>query len=68
VTKILALPAGALFGVTPVIVNGMGVPVIAIDRLRGAEVLPALSVTVTLKLKGLPVALVGIPSIVPVVA
>jgi hypothetical protein len=41
---------------------------IEIDRVCGGEVLLALSVTVTAKLKGLPASVVGAPLITPVVA
>ena len=37
-----------------------------IDKEAGADVLPALSLTVTLNAKGLPVAVVGVPLITPV--
>jgi hypothetical protein len=40
---------------------------IAIDKDLGAEVILALSVTVTLKLKGLPAAEVGVPAMIPLV-
>jgi hypothetical protein len=36
------------------------------ENCCGCEVAPLLSFTVTLKLKGLPVALVGVPVITPV--
>jgi len=39
-----------------------------IDRLRAGEVLPALSVTVTLKLNGLPTVVEGVPLIAPLEA
>jgi hypothetical protein len=38
----------------------------AMDSAFAADVLPPLSLTVTLKLKGLPAAVVGVPLIAPV--
>jgi hypothetical protein len=47
-------------------VVGDAVAAMVIDRLCAAETLPAVSVAVTLKLNGLPVAVVGVPLIAPV--
>jgi hypothetical protein len=59
-------PAVAELGLKLLIV-GVGT-LIVIERACGAEVLPTLSLTVTLKLNGLPVALEGLPLIGPLEA
>ena len=47
-------------------VVGVAEAAIAIEKLVAADTLPSGSVAVTLKLKGLPVAVVGVPPITPV--
>jgi hypothetical protein len=42
--------------------------VTVIDRVLGCELIPALSLTVTLKLKGLTDSVVGVPEMTPLVA
>jgi hypothetical protein len=49
-----------------VVVVMTGADVIASANGWGGDVVPALSLTVTLKLNGLPAALLGVPLIVPV--
>src|ERR1051325_8842303 len=55
-------PPGRIAAVTT------GTPPMAMENDCAADVAPALSLTVTLKLNGLPTALVGVPLIPPVVA
>ena len=49
-----------------VVVVMVSAPLTVIDNDAGADVLPALSWTVTLNTNGLPVAVVGVPLIAPV--
>ena len=67
VTVTVGLPAGAEDGLTDVITGaGADGTVIAIEKFCAADDFPAESVAVTLKKKGLPVTVVGVPLITPV--
>jgi len=50
------------------LMTGVGAGAIVIDKLCAGEVLFALSCTVTLKTKGLPAAVAGVPLMTPVAA
>ena len=61
------LPAGAEDGLIEVIAGAVvEAAAIVIEKLCEADDLPAKSVAITLKLKGLPTAVLGVPLIVPV--
>jgi hypothetical protein len=66
VTVTDGLPAGAEDGLTEVIAGAVVEAAMAIEKLCADDTLPAGSVAVTLKLNGLPVAVVGVPPITPV--